>query len=83
APVVEITEDANNDGFINREELDGAVDVKVSFEGDKVSVGDIVKVTSGGVTKEVIVTAEDKAKGYVTTEFDAPAHGSEMVVTAV
>ena len=83
APVVEITEDANNDGFINREELDGDVDVKVSFNGDKVSVGDIVKVTSDGLTKEVAITAEDKANGYITTAFTPPANGTNMIVTAV
>ncbi|MCW9709729.1 Ig-like domain-containing protein [Avibacterium sp. 21-586] len=83
APVVEITEDINNDGFINGTELNGDVDVKVSFNKDTTNVGDVVKVTSDGVTKDITVTAEDKSKGYVTTSFPAPQDGKTITVTSV
>ncbi len=83
APTVEITEDANNDGFINAAELNGEVGVKVSFDGTKVLVGEVVSVTSGGVTKLVTISAADKAAGFVTTSFPAPAEGTEMLVKAV
>ncbi|WP_176552658.1 beta strand repeat-containing protein [Testudinibacter sp. TR-2022] len=81
-PTVEITEDKNNDGYINREELQGDVDVKVSFDGSKVSVGDVVTIVSDGVTKTVTITEADKANGFVTTSFTAPADGSTMKVTS-
>ncbi|WP_208121921.1 Ig-like domain-containing protein [Spirabiliibacterium mucosae] len=83
APIVEITEDANNDGFINRKELDGDVDVKVSFDKDKVSLGDTVLITSDGVTKEVTIDETALNNGFVTTHFTPPADGTNMVVTAV
>ncbi|MDO9004436.1 MAG: Ig-like domain-containing protein, partial [Aquabacterium sp.] len=82
APTVTITEDANNDGFINKAELNGDVDVKVAFTPAQVSVGDVVKITSGGVTKDVTITAQDKASGFVTTTFTAPANGTTMTVTS-
>ena len=83
APLVEITEDANNDGFINRQEAQGQTDVKVSFNGDWVSVGDVVQITSAGVTNSVVITAADKANGYVTTAFAPQASGTITTVTAV
>ena len=83
APKVEIKEDADNDGFINRAEAVGDADVKVSFDGTKVAVGDVVKITSGGVTKDVAITAADKAAGFVTTSFPAQASGTTMTATAV
>ncbi|MGH6649448.1 beta strand repeat-containing protein, partial [Aquabacterium sp.] len=82
APVVTITEDANNDGFINKAELNGEVDVKVAFVPAQVSVGDVVKVTSDGMTKDVAITAADKANGFVTTSFTAPANGTSITVTS-
>ena len=83
APTVVITEDANNDSFINKAEAVGDADVKVTFDGSKVAIGDTVKVTSGGVTHDVIITAADKTNGYVTTSFAPQADGSTMKVTAV
>ncbi|MDO9006515.1 MAG: Ig-like domain-containing protein, partial [Aquabacterium sp.] len=82
APTVTITEDANNDGFINKAELNGNVDVKVAFTPAQVSIGDVVKVTSGGVTKDIVITAQDKANGFVTTTFTAPANGTTMTVSS-
>ncbi|MBA4110980.1 MAG: hypothetical protein C0487_15455, partial [Leptothrix sp. (in: Bacteria)] len=83
APTVTITEDANNDGFINKAELNGNVDVKVAFDGTKVNIGDVVKVTSGGVTKDVTITAQDQTNGFVSTSVTPAAEGATMTVTAV
>ncbi|MDO9003047.1 MAG: type I secretion C-terminal target domain-containing protein, partial [Aquabacterium sp.] len=83
APTVTITEDANNDGFINKAELSGNVDVKVAFTTAQVNIGDVVKVTSGGVTNDVAITAQDKANGFVSTSFAPAAEGTTMTVTAV
>ncbi|MBS4018836.1 MAG: retention module-containing protein, partial [Dechloromonas sp.] len=82
APEVEITEDANNDGFINRAEASGPADVKVSFNKDKVDVGDTVRVSDGTTSKDFVVSASDKANGFVTTDFPLPSDGSTLTVTA-
>ncbi|MDI1261439.1 Ig-like domain-containing protein, partial [Aquabacterium sp.] len=82
APTVTITEDANNDGFINKAELNGNVDVKVAFTPAQVSVGDVVKITSGGVTNDIVITAQDRANGFVNTTFTAPANGTTMTVNS-
>ncbi|MFA0111874.1 hypothetical protein AB4380_18140, partial [Vibrio breoganii] len=44
APTVVITEDGNNDGIIDRTEIDGKVDVKVTVP-EGAQVGDILKVS--------------------------------------
>jgi large repetitive protein len=84
SPTVEITTDANNDGFINRAEQGNATtdDVKISFNGTKVEVGDIVTVTDGTVTKNITIDATAKANGYVTTTFAKPVEGGFLNVSA-
>ncbi|MBS4018997.1 MAG: type I secretion C-terminal target domain-containing protein, partial [Dechloromonas sp.] len=81
-PEVEITEDANNDGFINRVEASGSADVRVSFNKDKVDVGDTVRISDGTTSKDFVVSATDKANGFVTTDFPLPSNGSTLTVTA-
>ncbi|WP_038133073.1 hypothetical protein, partial [Vibrio breoganii] len=44
APTVVITEDTDNDGTIDRTEIDGKVDVKVTVP-EGAEVGDILKVS--------------------------------------
>ncbi|MBW8186742.1 hypothetical protein, partial [Shewanella nanhaiensis] len=44
APTVEITEDANNDGFINDAELNGQINISVTLGAGTV-IGDTVTVT--------------------------------------
>ncbi|MFA0634313.1 hypothetical protein AB4549_16440, partial [Vibrio breoganii] len=44
APTVVITEDTNNDGIIDRTEIDGKVDVKVTVP-EGAQVGDTLKVS--------------------------------------
>ena len=82
APTVTITEDANNDGYINAAELNGDVDVQIAFDPAKVDAGDIVVVSSGTITREITVTAADLTKGYVTTAFTAPPSGESIAVSA-
>ncbi|MFN4238884.1 MAG: retention module-containing protein, partial [Vogesella sp.] len=83
APTVTITEDANNDGFINASESQGPVDLKVAFDPSKVEVGDTVKVTANGVTQDVVISAADKANGYVTATTPLPAQDTMLDVSAV
>ncbi|MEC5205908.1 antitoxin (DNA-binding transcriptional repressor) of toxin-antitoxin stability system [Vogesella perlucida] len=83
APTVTITEDANNDGYINASEASGPVDLKVAFDPNTVAVGDTVKVTANGVTQDVVISAADKANGYVTATTPLPANGSTLDVSAV
>lgn len=82
APLVTIVEDANNDGFINRSELNGEVDVRIGFDGALVDVGDVIRVTVAGVTLDIIVSATDKASGYVDLALPAPPHGTVLEVEA-
>ncbi|MFQ6405640.1 retention module-containing protein, partial [Methylophilus sp. 'Pure River'] len=83
APIVEITEDANNDNFINRAELNGDIDVKVSFTPSLVDVGDIVVVKSNdGTVKQVVITANDKTNGFITTTVPAQPDGDTVTVTS-
>ena len=83
APIVTITEDANNDGYINASEANGPADLKVAFDPNAVEVGDIVKLTANGVTQEVVISATDKANGYITATTPMPADGSTLSVSAV
>jgi len=83
APTVEITEDANNDGFINRAELNGDIDVKVSFTPSLVDVGDIVVVKSNdGTVKQVVISANDKTNGFITTTVPVQPDGDTVKVIA-
>ena len=84
APSVVITEDANNDGFINRQELQGDVDVRISFDPAKVDVGDVVRVSNDGgrSVREITIAAADKANGFVTVQYPPQADGSTIKVEA-
>ncbi|WP_017027859.1 hypothetical protein, partial [Vibrio breoganii] len=72
-----ITEDTNNDGIIDRTEIDGKVDVKVTVPGGA-EVGDILKV-SGQADR--VLTADDLKDG-VTYEYDRPGDGETLEVIA-
>ncbi|MFA0111871.1 hypothetical protein AB4380_18125, partial [Vibrio breoganii] len=77
APTVVITEDTDNDGTIDRTEIDGKVDVKVTVP-EGAEVGDILKV-SGQADR--VLTADDLKDG-VTYQYDRPADGETLTVTA-
>ncbi|WP_394391173.1 hypothetical protein [Shewanella woodyi] len=82
SPTVEIVEDTNNDGFINDAELDGQINITVTL-GTGTAVGDTLVVTdqagntlfSGPVTQAMLDSGLDLA-------IDAPATGTEVVITA-
>ncbi|WP_346815200.1 Ig-like domain-containing protein [Aeromonas hydrophila] len=78
APTVVITEDINNDGTIDRTEINGKVDVEVSLPGEA-KAGDTLKV-SGQADR--VLTDADISAGKVGYEFDRPADGDKLTVTA-
>ncbi|WP_042016034.1 hypothetical protein, partial [Aeromonas caviae] len=77
-PTVVITEDVNNDGTISNTEISGKVDVEVSLPGDA-KAGDTLKV-SGQADR--LLTDADITAGKVGYEFDRPADGVKLTVTA-
>ncbi|MFC3138855.1 Ig-like domain-containing protein [Shewanella submarina] len=82
SPTVTITEDANNDGYINDTELSGQIDITVTL-GAGTAVGDTLEVTDqdGNVIFTGIVTQNMLDNGLQLT-VTAPSNGSELVVTA-
>ncbi|MGN5067498.1 beta strand repeat-containing protein [Aeromonas hydrophila] len=78
APTVVITEDINNDGTIDRTEINGKVNVEVSLPGEA-KAGDTLKV-SGQADR--VLTDADISAGKVGYEFDRPADGDKLTVTA-
>ncbi|WP_100752357.1 Ig-like domain-containing protein [Vibrio salilacus] len=80
-PTVDISEDANDDGVITTSELNGKVDVLIGLPLGAV-VGDIILVSDGTTTNEIVLVDTDISNGSVTTSFDAPAEGETLTVTA-
>uniref|UniRef100_UPI0008083AD4 type I secretion C-terminal target domain-containing protein n=1 Tax=Aeromonas hydrophila TaxID=644 RepID=UPI0008083AD4 len=78
APTVVITEDINNDGTIDRTEINGKVNVEVGLPGEA-KAGDTLKV-SGQADR--VLTDADISAGKVGYEFDRPADGDKLTVTA-
>ncbi len=77
-----IDEDANNDGYISKDELDGQIDVTVTPPKEAVA-GDLLVITGTGNTpKEIVLNQADIDAGQVKAAFDAPANGTEFVATA-
>ncbi|MCL2916628.1 hypothetical protein L2725_23150, partial [Shewanella corallii] len=82
SPTVVITEDANNDGYINTDELDGDINITVTL-GAGTAVGDTLIVTdqdgnelfNGTVTQAML----DNGLGLTVTP---PATGTTITVTA-
>ncbi|WP_325890850.1 hypothetical protein [Grimontia sp. NTOU-MAR1] len=77
-----ITEDANNDGYVNDAELNGQIDITVTL-GAGTAVGDTLVVTdqdgntlfSGPVTQAMLDNG-------LSLAVDAPATGETLAVTA-
>ncbi|MFM4856425.1 type I secretion C-terminal target domain-containing protein [Aeromonas hydrophila] len=78
APTVVITEDINNDGTISNIEISGKVNVEVSLPGEA-KAGDTLKVSGQG---DRVLTDADISAGKVGYEFDRPADGDKLTVTA-
>ncbi|MFB2948620.1 type I secretion C-terminal target domain-containing protein, partial [Aeromonas hydrophila] len=71
-------EDINNDGTIDRTEISGKVDVEVGLPSEA-KAGDTLKV-SGQADR--VLTDADISAGKVGYEFDRPADGDKLTVTA-
>ncbi|UPR48784.1 hypothetical protein ITG13_06245 [Vibrio cyclitrophicus] len=81
APVVEISEDSNDDGVISSGELSGDIDVKVTLPAGAVA-GDTITVSNGTTSTPIVLDASDITAGNVTTTFPSPGEGNEIEVTA-
>jgi hypothetical protein len=82
APVVTITEDANNDGTIDVAELNGLINVQIALPGGAFA-GDTLTITNpDGSTTDVILTVNQIVAGEVLVEFAAPAAGVTTTVSA-
>ena len=81
APTVAITEDINNDGYINAGELSGNVDVRITLPSGTVE-GDTVNVTDGTTPQTFVLTGTDITNGYIDTSFASPGEGNTITVTA-
>ncbi|RYL25213.1 BapA/Bap/LapF family prefix-like domain-containing protein, partial [Acinetobacter piscicola] len=84
APKVEIANDQNNDGLLNRSETGGASQLNI-----------IVTIPTGAVTGDIITLKDQSGKAYthtltqadidagkITVQVDKPAEGTELKVTA-
>ncbi|MGE6110099.1 hypothetical protein, partial [Aeromonas sobria] len=78
APTVVITEDVNNDGTIDRSEISGKVNVAVTLPGEA-QAGDALKVSG---QPDRVLSEADILAGKVDYEFDRPADGEALTVTA-
>ncbi|MBR7889164.1 hypothetical protein J9B83_09440 [Marinomonas sp. A79] len=78
APGVDITEDADNDGYINKDELSGDVNVTLFLTDTNAVEGDILTVNG----TEIELTAAHITAGEVLTAVDAPAEGATLTVEA-
>jgi len=81
APIVTITEDTNNDGFISDSELSGQVDVKITLPTGVVA-GDTLNITNPDNTVSHITITETMINNGYTTAYDAPAEGETITISA-
>ncbi|MEA2017505.1 MAG: hypothetical protein U9N59_03560, partial [Campylobacterota bacterium] len=86
-PVVTITEDTNDDGFISNNELSGNINVSISIPDGSV-VGDTINVTingatlpNGDTTYEHVLTNGDLTNNSISIQLKAD-EGSDIKVTA-
>ncbi|VUD46851.1 hypothetical protein TDB9533_00907 [Thalassocella blandensis] len=79
APSIEITEDANNDGEINDDELVGDIDVTVTLPGDALA-GDDVVVTYGSDSVSRALTTQDITAGNAVLGISNVGNGETLVV---
>jgi len=82
-PTVTITADTDNDGFINKTELNGSttLDVEINIPAEAVA-GEFISVTDGTTTIDVEITDALITDGSTTVSFDTPAEGETITVTA-
>ncbi len=87
APLVTLTDDNNNDGYINSAEANGKTTLAVSVAlpttpGLEAHVGDTMRVTDGTTTVDTVLNAGDIASGTVVLSLPMPANGTQTTVTA-
>ena len=84
---VQIDADSNNDGYINAAEKVSATTTSVTVILDKTKMvaGDVITLTNGTNTRTETVTLTDadiKAGQIVTKDWELPAEGKQLTVTA-
>ena len=79
APNVSITEDTNNDSFINLAELTGLVDIRVSLPADAVA-GDQLHIIINGTESIISLSAVNIGADSYATQLASPADGGSVVV---
>ncbi|WBJ96103.1 beta strand repeat-containing protein [Shewanella sp. MTB7] len=82
APLVELTEDVNDDGFINEAELDGQINATITLTPGT-ALGDTILITDQDGNELVNETVtQDMLDNGINVSFDAPATGTNVIVTA-
>ncbi|RYU43721.1 tandem-95 repeat protein, partial [Aliivibrio finisterrensis] len=76
-PVVTIIDDKNNDGVINKSELEGKVTATFTLPPAAVA-GMILLITIDGNAEPYALTEADIELGTVTREVDVPEHGESI-----
>ncbi len=80
--VVTITEDINGDGYINKAELQGKVDVEFTLPPEAIA-GDLLTIwATGHSTITIELTQAHIDAGRVEIELDPPGNGSKLEVRA-
>lgn len=79
APIVEITEDGDNDGEISDLELSGDIDVSVTLPGDAVA-GDQVILDFGSGTTNTTLSAQNIVDGAVSFALSGFGNGDTLTV---
>ncbi len=76
-PVLTISEDTNNDGYINRAELSGRINVAVTVPSDALS--DQRMIISSQFERVTVVLDEDHLReGVVSVSFETPSDGATL-----
>jgi len=78
APIIIITEDANNDGFINVAESAAPINVQISLPSSA-TVGDDLTFILSGVSTTQTLSAVNITSGVVNVNTPTPAHGAVVV----
>ncbi|OYU29654.1 MAG: hypothetical protein CFE39_17560, partial [Comamonadaceae bacterium PBBC2] len=81
APVVTITEDSNNDGVINANELIGSVDIVIALPA-AAKEGDKLNVDINGTPQTITLSATDINNHAVSLTTTAPSNGGTITVKA-
>ncbi|MCL1040033.1 hypothetical protein L2750_23385, partial [Shewanella submarina] len=82
APVLTITEDVDNDGYINDDELDGDINYTIAL-GDGTAVGDTITVTDQDGNEVYTATiTQDMLDNGLSLSIPAPADGTAITLTA-